>query len=354
MSLRERAGWLADSYFSSTAERYFTGSNKVEKVFLENYTLVGETRLPKGMIPMVYPADDYDNVFIPNWSLWYILEVEKYAKRYDDKKIISKSISIIKGLIDYFVKFENEFGLLEDLESWVFVEWSAANDYNHTRGVNLPTNALYALALEASANLLKDESLRKKAEVIRNYIKSHGYNGQFFVDNIVRNESNQLIQTNNITEVCQYYLFWTNCINKQEFKDLYELLMTKLGPYRTAQYSSIHEPNMMYGIYMRLDLLLREGKRKELLKECKHYFLKMAKTTNTLWENNEPSASCNHGFASYSIRWIIFALTGLDLLDDNNEINKDYIGISGHFNLPYNKNKQLNIIFDSKGVMYSK
>ena len=42
--------------------------------------------------------------------------------------------------------------------------------------------------------------------------------------------------------------------------------MTKLGPYRTAQYSSIHEPNMMYGIYMRLDLLLREGKLKKLHK----------------------------------------------------------------------------------------
>ena len=120
---------------------------------------------------MVYPADDYDNVFIPNWSLWYILEVEKYAKRYDDKKIISKSISIIKGLIDYFVKFENEFGLLEDLESWVFVEWSAANDYNHTRGVNLPTNALMPWRLKLVPICLRMRAL-EKAEVRKLYKKS--------------------------------------------------------------------------------------------------------------------------------------------------------------------------------------
>ena len=36
---RERAGWLCDSYFSSRAEALFTGENRVEKNFLENYAM---------------------------------------------------------------------------------------------------------------------------------------------------------------------------------------------------------------------------------------------------------------------------------------------------------------------------
>ena len=39
---RERAGWLCDSYFSSRAEKLFTGGNAVERVFLENYAYQSE------------------------------------------------------------------------------------------------------------------------------------------------------------------------------------------------------------------------------------------------------------------------------------------------------------------------
>ena len=76
---RERAGWLSDSFFSSVAERVFTGDNKVERAFLQNYILADKSGHPKGMIPRCYPADYYEeDGFIPNWSLWYILEIYKY------------------------------------------------------------------------------------------------------------------------------------------------------------------------------------------------------------------------------------------------------------------------------------
>ena len=34
------------------------------------------------------------------------------------------------------------------------------------------------------------------------------------------------------------------------------------------------------------------------------YFAKMADLTGTLWENDTPYASCNHGFASHVIYWL--------------------------------------------------
>ena len=45
-------------------------------------------------------------------------------------------------LLDFFKKYENQDGLLEKLPSWVFVEWSAAN--NFVQDVNYPSNMLYA------------------------------------------------------------------------------------------------------------------------------------------------------------------------------------------------------------------
>ena len=62
---RERAGWLCDSYFSAITERVLTGRTDVADNFLENYALPEKFEyLPDGMIPMCYPADHNDGVFI--------------------------------------------------------------------------------------------------------------------------------------------------------------------------------------------------------------------------------------------------------------------------------------------------
>ena len=42
----------------------------------------------------------------------------------------------------------------------------------------------------------------------------------------------------------------------------------------------------------------------EVIKNIKSYFLPMARETGTLWEHKKPTASCNHGFASYVLYWL--------------------------------------------------
>ena len=301
---RERTGWLSDSYFTSEAEFLLTGENQAEKTFLENYALADCSNLPQGMVPMCYPTDPYDT-FIPNWALWYILELEKYANRWGRDEIIEKSKAKVEGLLQYFAGKENEFGLLENLDGWVFVEWSEANDADHIQGVNIPSNICYAATLKAAARLYGDKTLLDKAEKIERFIKERAYNGEFFVDNLIRNDKGELTQTGLITEVCQYYAFWFGCVNKEDYKALYEELIERLGANRLAGYKPyVGEPNAMYGLYMRIDLWMRDGRRDDVEKECKRLFYPMAERTGTLWENNNISASCNHGFASYAIKWL--------------------------------------------------
>lgn len=332
---RERAGWLCDAYFSSISERVFTGNNLVEKSFLDNYSLFEKSNdLPQNMIPMCYPADVMNYQFIPNWGMWYILEVIKYASIYGNDDTVKRSKDKIFNLLTYFASKENELELLEDLEGWIFVEWSAANNFDRVCGVNIPTNICYMACLKKVGEFFKLENLIEKANRLQKTIIQLSYNGEFFVDNLIRNESSQLIQTTKLSETCQYYAFWFNLISPLDYPHLYNELMYHLGENRQKDYrKDISESNVFLGLYLRIDLLIRENKRNEILIECKKLFNKMAQTTGTLWEHTDIRASCNHAFASYAIRWIIFALTGYDVLS-NKSTSTQGIGIDCDFKIP--------------------
>lgn len=308
---RERAGWLSDSYFSSETERILTGKNQREKAFLENYAAHKPLAGTPKIVPMCYPADDYEGLYIPNWALWYVLELNKYRKIHGLDKVVKSSMNAVRSVMDFFERYENEYGLLENLEGWVFVEWSAANDKTHTAGVNAPSNALYYAALKAAAVLLRDAKYLNKAEKLKSNLLRLSFDGKLFVDNLIRNEQGELIRTRNYTEVCQYYFFYFGVASVKKYAETYAFLMNELGVRRKAgTYEEIGKSNAMYGIYMRLELLMREKNAEELYRECVEYFYPMALRTGTLWENASPSGSNVHGFASYVLKWLIYALTG--------------------------------------------
>ena len=300
---RERAGWLCDAFFIGRAEKYFTGKNTVEKNFLENYALAPQLKnLPEGMIPMCYPSDAETELFIPNWALWYLVELYDYYLRTGDSETVRISKNKADGLLKYFEKFENEFGLLEDLKNWVFIEWSKANDAEFIKGVNYPSNMLYCRALRCVALLYGYSGLEDKAERIKKYINENSFNGEFFVDNAVRNECGKLTPTGNISETCQYYAFYFDIADISKKEELFILLTEKFGPGRNSEttYPHVYRSNAFIGNYLRFDLLKKYGYTKILEKESKGYFLKMAKVTGTLWEHDQLFASLDHGFTSYA------------------------------------------------------
>ena len=304
---RERAGWLCDSYFSSRAEALFTGKNLAEKSFLENYAMCPQSPyLPEGMLPMCYPADHNDGVYIPNWTMWYILELRNYWKRTGDEDMRAASKAKVYGLVKFFEKYYNEYGLLENLESWVFIEWSRCNDADYIKGLNYPSNMIWAAALEAAAELYDDPALAEKAAAMKAAIRELAWNGEFFEDNGVRDTSGKLVKTGHTTETCQYYAFYFDVITRGEYADLFERMLTKFGPKRDAKtvYPTVYPSNAIVGNYLRLELLLRFGYTDRVLQECRDFFSNMADLTGTLWEHSRLSCSLNHGFASMAAVYI--------------------------------------------------
>ena len=337
---RERAGWLCDSYFTGKSESLISKENKVEHNFLENYALLDQyPTLPKGMIPMCYPGDHPDGIFIPNWSLWYILELKDYLKRTHDEDLVKQSLSKIKGLLHYFEKFENELGLLENLENWVFVEWSKANDEEFIRGVNFPSNMLYMEALLAASELLHEPRLKEKAEHVKKMIEKYSFNGEFYIDNMIRNGKGEFIKTDHTTETCQYYAFYFHIATKENHENLFTKMRKEFGPKRDDKkvYPQVYKSNVFIGDYLRLMILLEYGYVEEVLDETVDYFYNMAKMTGTLWEHDSTFASLNHGLTSSILNIICGACFGLIRIDHENKeifLNMSYVHENATITIP--------------------
>ncbi len=318
---RERAGWLCDSYFTARAEYAMTGQTAVEDAFLENYRLFkNEGAFLPGTLPDCYPSDEQpaepfipsgifppegpeagEVVFIPQWTMWYILEAEEYLLLRGHEEMKEAFRPSIYGLLDFYRRYKNEDGLLEDLPSWNFVEWSKANDW--VRNVNYPTNFLYAAVLDAIDHLYGDASCRKEAAEIRKVAIGQSFNGEYFFDHSIRNAEGERILMEDASEACQYYavLFGGIDMESKKYAPLKKLILEVFHPERREDTRpEIFPVNAFIGAYLRMDALLKMGAHEQLLSDIEGFFGHMSAQTQTLWEYREwNKGSHDHGFAAY-------------------------------------------------------
>ena len=270
--------------------------------------------LPDGMLPMCYPADHNDGIFIPNWAMWFVVELDEYLERSGDRQLVDALRPRVEALNAYFKKFKNQDGLLEKLEKWVFVEWSKANEL--VQDVNYPSNMLYAAMLSSMNHLYNMPELQKEADAIRETIRKQAYDGEFFIDNAVRKDG-KLQVTQNHTEVCQYFAFYFGIATPETHKELWDKLQKQFGPNRkeTKAFPEVYPANAFVGNYLRFELLSRYSNRDQIRKELIGYYLYMADQTGTLWENISAEASCDHGFASHVAHFLYRDILGISKID---------------------------------------
>lgn len=321
---RERAGWLSDSFFTAQAGRLLTGHTAVEKCYFENYMLPKDfPNMPPGMIPSCYPADHYDSSdFEPTLALWFPIQLEEYRLRSGDDELVHALRPRMLDLLGWFKPFQNEYGLLEDLKGWVFIEWSKANDY--VKNVSYAANMLYAAAVAALGRIYDLPELVKQSESLKEVIRKQSYDGEFFVDNATR-QAGRLVPTRNRTETCQYYALYFRTATPEKYPKLWETLHTIFGPQRrtSGAYPEIAPSNALIGNVMRLELLSRAGLTQQLVDEASQYLLYMAHLTGTLWENTSDEASMDHAFQSH-INTVLYrdvlGVYGLDTVQKTAEV----------------------------------
>ena len=231
--------------------------------------------------------------------MWFVLELEEYLYRSGDRATVEQAKKRVYDLVNYFKPYLNKDGLLEKLSKWIFVEWSAANSF--VQDVNYPSNMLYAEMLDVVSRLYNDKSLAEQAANIRSVVLKQSFDGEYFVDNAVRNAQGKLELSGEHTEVCQYYAFLFGVATPESHPALWKRLCDEvvLGRVEKGLYIDLHPINAFIGSYLRLELLSKYGLSKQILDESIATYKAMADRTGTLWESLKPKASCNHGFASH-------------------------------------------------------
>lgn len=287
---RERAGWLGDSYFSGPSLQLLTGNASIERAFLRNYALANDfPHLPKGMVAMCYPSDHTDGLYIPTYSLWFLLEIEDYVRRTGDRETAKLLEERVAELLRWFEGYVNSDGLLERLPSWVFIGWDDSNDY--AQDVNYPANMLYAAALDAVGRLYGWRWCFSRADGIRAAVRAQSFDGVQFRDHAMKRRDGAIDVRPESTETCQYYAFFSGTADFVRDAGLWSRLVR-------GERGSLKRAGLFPGMQLRFHCLARAGLPEVARKEALAYYADMADSTGTLWEHDAPKASCCHAFAT--------------------------------------------------------
>lgn len=311
---RERGGFLCDSYFTAMASMLFTGTVTCEEKFLDNFRLAKEfPYLPSGMLPCNYPGENPGKEGIPQWVLWFLLQLEQYGIRGGD---VQPFRALVTKILDFIKKYENADGLLERLPYWNFVEWSKANEW--VNDVNYPTNMLYARALLGAAHMYEQPELAAKAEKLRETIREQSYDGRYFRDHAVRDEDGVLRVQSDRSAICQHEAAFFEIIDIEapEYTELRRLIVEDCGFAEDDRCGCIQEGIVPLGAFIgyaiRGLLLTKMGLYEQNLCEIERLYGRMAEATGTLWEHTNSDNSLNHGFGSYVACVILECAGGIE------------------------------------------
>lgn len=330
---RERAGFLCDSFFTARTEYLLTGKNEIEHNFLQNFFMPDRFHddIPDGLFPCCYPSHA---ALLNNWVMWLVIELREYFERTHDDVFRTAIYERLCEAFAHFEKYENEYGLLEKLDGWIWVDGDRTKCAKLVQDVNYPTNILYAHAIESMGYMYGKTELLEKAKRLKETVETLSYmpeNG-FYCDNSIRGEDGVLRLSGEATETCQYYYFYFHVITPEKRPELWERLKNDFGPKRVvtnkwptlrddAPYPHIFPSNMLIGNQFRFSLLFRYADKEQFLSELKNYYLPMANLTGTLWEHDTNKRSCNHAFTSHLLCWL-YAL-GMIKLNDQAQENQN-------------------------------
>ena len=85
------------------------------------------------------------------------------------------------------------------------------------------------------------------------------------------------------------------------------------------EYPDIIKSDVFIGKFLRSEVLYENGEYSKIIKEIIPLLDNMAKRTGSLWEYSLTGGSCNHGFTSFAIKWILAEYCGIIDIDYPNK-----------------------------------
>jgi len=146
---REQRQWMGDIYVEALTNYAAFGDTQLVAQALRQ---LSQSQRPDGMTAMAAPGDlaaRASIMSIPDWGLYWVLTLGKYVDYTGDLSLAEEIIAPVLKLLDWFNRFTDEHGLLNNLPEWTLIDWAHLD----RRGESTAYNALFYRTLRITEDL---------------------------------------------------------------------------------------------------------------------------------------------------------------------------------------------------------
>ena len=320
---RERGAWAMDSFWTGRAARLLFGECSAERAHLENY-LAPSIRKYFDLLPGCYPAGEA--CFIHNWTIFLGLQLAEYYRRTADLAFLRQHEDGINWLVGTLSRYENAFGLLENLDQLVYVDGTTCGKDEYNLPISTGTNAAYAWLLRQLGEILGKDDWIGKAKAIWSVIEKvcavpDAFEMATLVpDAFAMDGQGRITPGRYSSEAAQYLYMWLGITRRETLPVYFQQMFDQFGaspavPFNTNRRFYI-AADMPVGTAMRFEALYAGGEYQKLYDEITRIFTYMIEHgPGTLWEGWARESNINHGYLSHVAVWLSRIFLGLDIPD---------------------------------------
>jgi hypothetical protein len=114
----EQLMYLGDTRIEALTTYIVSRDSRLPRKALQ---LFDASRLPGGLTQSRYPSRVQQ--VIPPFSLWWVAMIHDFALWRDDRTFVASLVPGARGVIDAFLRHQNDEGLIKALPGWNFADW---------------------------------------------------------------------------------------------------------------------------------------------------------------------------------------------------------------------------------------
>ena len=115
----EQLQYIGDTRIQAMVSYYYSGDDRLARNAL---TLMDHSRLPEGVTLSRYPS--HSTQIISTFSLWYVGMLHDYWMYRDDSDFVKDKLTGVRGILEFFGKYQQADGSLQNVPYWTFVDWA--------------------------------------------------------------------------------------------------------------------------------------------------------------------------------------------------------------------------------------
>ena len=268
---REQSQYAGDSFLQIISGFYAFENQEFAKASL---SLMGHELNAKGFLSLTSPArcdGSRCTGFIPIFSLNYILAVCFFCEHTKDWSFFEENKETVCALLNSFIKYIDETGLIKCIDAWNFYEWTDNLDSRLViaDSYHAPLNAMFLLCLTKVCSLLEKSGNKEKA---KSYEPIHKKSKSVF-DEYFWDEKKQAYATyciagkkEHYAEYTQSVVVWSGLCGKKRAEELCKKLSSKNDWTKASlasyfyKYSALLDTSTEYKSYILEDIKMRWGR----------------------------------------------------------------------------------------------